>query len=80
MKIVKIMMVVLLVSAFLFTACGSKPQAVAKDQFDQARLDAEREEARVAELRSVRDNLANDVTFKEAKIEALLEIEKDWRQ
>jgi len=80
MKIVKITMVVLLVSAFLLTGCGSKPQAVSKDQFDQARVDAETEEARVAELQEVRNNLAEEVTSKEAKIEALLEIEKGWRQ
>jgi len=80
MKIIRIMMVVLLFSALLFTACGSKPQVVSKDQFDQARLDAENEEARVAELRATRDSLQEDVTYKEAKKEALLEIEKDWKK
>ena len=67
----KIVLVALLLSTVLLTACGSKPQAVSKSTFDSTTQEVRDAEANVSRLRAENTQLQADLEAAIAKREAL---------
>ena len=78
MRIMKrIILVTIVGAAFLLVACGPKPPSISKQNFDGAKMQAESIEMRVSALRSTKSQLETELTAKTAKLEVLLEMEKE---
>ena len=73
----KIILVVLVGSLFLLAACGPKPPSISKQNFDEAKVQAEAIEVKVGALRSTKTELENEFNAKTAKLEVLLELEAE---
>ena len=73
----KIILVVLVGSLFLLAACGPKPPSIAKQEFDDARLQAEAIETKVSGLRNTKNQLETEFNEKTAKLEVLFELEAE---
>ena len=73
----KIILVVLIGSLFLLAACGPKPPSIAKQDFDDAKLQAETIEFKVSALRNTKNELETEFNAKTAKLEVLLELEAE---
>ena len=67
----KIVLVALLLTSMLFTACGSKPQAVSKSNFDATTQEVNEAEATVTRLRAENRQLQADLEAAIAKRDAL---------
>ena len=67
----KIMLVALLLTSILFTACGPKPQSVSKSQYDAQYQETSDAEATVARLRAENNQLQAELEALKAKRDAL---------
>ena len=70
----KIMLVALLLTSILFTACGPKPPAVSKPQYDSAFQETSDAEATVTRLRAENNQLQAELEALKAKRDALQKI------
>jgi len=69
--LMKIVLVALLLTPMLFTACGSKPQAVSKSTYDATAQEVNDAESTVTRLRAENKQLQEDLAAAIAKREAL---------
>ncbi|MCL1827623.1 MAG: hypothetical protein FWG20_06215 [Candidatus Cloacimonetes bacterium] len=78
MRVLKrIILVAILGLSFLLVACGPKPPTITKQNWDTAKNEADSIDARVTGLRAQKSRLEAELNAKTAKLEALLEMEKE---